>query len=344
MMRPQGLRVVWGRLAVAELSDRLRRNWKRFAPPALSLGLHLLVLGLLSVFFVSLSATSRDVGLDTRWSEPEGAWQKQLSSESLLDGVELSTATGSRSDHPQAVVASGTPLSASSPSAAETSSVRDKLFDDRPSGDHLLTHVGQPRSRSGGSNSEATANGTAGRGRGDAAGAGQGFFDVRSGGNRFVFVVDCSASMNSPYRSQQDPAVKTRFQKVQLELVRAIQGLSPQQQFFVIFFNRRPIPMPASELLPATPENQRACQEWVNRAFADGDTDPGEALRLALTANPDVIYLLTDGQFQRRVGTQITRLNQERVKIHTLGFGRYAAADLLRDIAESNRGTYRFLP
>jgi hypothetical protein len=343
MMRPQGLQMVWSRLEVAELSDRLRRKWKRFAPPALSLGLHLLALGLLSVFFVSLSATSQDIGIDTRWSEPEGAWQKQLSSESLLDGVELSTATGPRSDRPQAVVAGGMPLSDSSLSAAETSSVRDN-FEDRPHGDHLLAHVGPPRSRSGGSNSEASANGTAGQGHGNAAGAGQGFFDVRSGGNRFVFVVDCSASMNASYRSQQDPSVKTRFQKVQLELVRAIQGLSPKQQFFVIFFNRRAIPMPASELLPATPENQRACQEWVSQAFADGDTDPGEALRLALTANPDVIYLLTDGQFQRRVGTQITRLNQERVKIHTLGFGRYAAADLLRDIAESNRGTYRFLP
>ncbi|MBI5758786.1 MAG: VWA domain-containing protein [Planctomycetales bacterium] len=343
MMRPQGFQVVWCRFAVAELSDRLRRKWERFAPPALSLGLHLLALGLLSVFFVSLTATSQDIGIDTRWSEPEVGWQKQLSSESVFDGVEISTATGPRSDRPQEIVAGGTPLTVSSLAAAETTSVRDS-FEDQPRGDHLLAHVGQPRSRSGGSNSVTAANGTAGRGSGDAAGAGQGFFDVQSGGNRFVFVVDCSASMNSPYRSQQDPAVKTRFQKVQLELVRAIQGLSSKQQFFVIFFNRRAIPMPASELLPATPENQRACQEWVSQAFADGDTDPGDALRLALTANPDVIYLLTDGQFQRRVGTLITRLNQERVKIHTLGFGRYAAADLLRDIAESNRGTYRFLP
>jgi hypothetical protein len=343
MMRPQGLWVMWSRLAVAVASDRLRRKWKRFAPPALSLGLHLLALGLLSFVCVAFTATSRDLAIDTRWSDPEGAWRGQMSSESLLDGVVLSAAIGSSTDRPQEIVAGGTPLTVSSLAAVETTSVRDS-FEDQPRGDHLLAHVGQPRSRSGGSNSEAATNGTAGRGRGDAAGAGQGFFDVRSGGNRFVFVVDCSASMNASYRSQQDPSVKTRFQKVQLELIRAIQSLSPKQKFFVIFFNRRAIPMPASELLSATPENQRACQEWVSQAFADGDTDPGEALRLALTANPDVIYLLTDGQFQRRVGTQITRLNQERVTIHTLGFGRYAAADLLRDIAESNRGTYRFLP
>ena len=177
-----------------------------------------------------------------------------------------------------------------------------------------------------------------GRGAGD--GNGDGFFGARMTGRRFVFVVDCSRSMNHPHKSE----AKTRFRRLQLELLNSISAMQPDEKFFIVFFNDRVIPMPASSLQPATRDRQKHFLHWMTRVRADGDTDPRSALRLALKLRPDVIYFLTDGSFERPIQRDLERLHQDRVAIHTFAFGNRAAQPLLKSIAVRNAGEYHFIP
>ena len=54
-----------------------------------------------------------------------------------------------------------------------------------------------------------------GAGAGEGNGQGDGFFGIGAQGKRFVYVVDCSLSMNHPHASPS----KTRFKRLKLELV-----------------------------------------------------------------------------------------------------------------------------
>ncbi len=186
--------------------------------------------------------------------------------------------------------------------------------------------------------------GTTGSGDGTNAGRGQGdgggFFGLHVEGKRIIYVVDASRSMNHPHPG---PA-KTRFGRVKLELVRAIGEMNGDQQFFIVYFNDRAIPMPARMLKAAYPETQQKYLRWAVQAKADGMTDPEQALLLAISLEPDVIYFLTDGAFRHRVISEVARRNQGRVVINTIGFGDDEGAELLQAIATQNGGTYQFIP
>lgn len=180
-----------------------------------------------------------------------------------------------------------------------------------------------------------------GSGGGDGAGVGDGFFGRRhADGKSFVYVVDCSRSMGAPHRSQW----KTRLGRVKVELINSISTLSPEQSFFVIFFNGGSHPMPATGLLDATPENKQKCLEWVVSVPPAGETDPRQALLLALRLEPEVIYFLTDGAFRPNIRGDLGRIKQRRSAIHTFAFGDRAGERTLEAIAKQNRGEYHFVP
>jgi hypothetical protein len=181
-----------------------------------------------------------------------------------------------------------------------------------------------------------------GEGTGTAAGDGPGnqFFGLTSPGRRVVFVVDASRSMNHPHPGPQ----RTRFGRVKLELVRSISQMTPDQEFFIVYFNDHALPMPARALAPATRSSQEKYLRWAVEMRADGQTDPEEALLLALALKPEVIYFLTDGVFKARIVKQVSQANRQRIAIHTIGFGDNEAEALLQQIAFQNWGTYRFIP
>ncbi len=77
---------------------------------------------------------------------------------------------------------------------------------------------------------------------------------------------------------------------------------------------------------------------------AVGDTDPRAALRYALQLKPDVIYFLTDGSFDRRIGHELEKLVQPNAVIHTFAFGDRIGEKLLKKIAANNRGRYHYIP
>jgi hypothetical protein len=157
-----------------------------------------------------------------------------------------------------------------------------------------------------------------GNGSGDSTGDGDGgsFFGLTPEGRRFVFVIDCSRSMNHPHGSE----AKTRFKRMKIELTKTVFSLGLEQEFFFIFFNDQAIPMPAAGVAQANPVTKERYLGWMLDLKADGDTEPTGALQLALRLNPDVIYFLTDGSFIHRVQTEMLSLRTGSTRIHTFAF------------------------
>lgn len=125
--------------------------------------------------------------------------------------------------------------------------------------------------------------------------------------------------------------------------------MTPQQSFYVIFFDQQPFPMfhPDSaepRLLNATRDNMGRLESWVNAFAGGGGTDPTEAMRQALALTPDGIFLLTDGMFPPTAVEVIRSENKRKIIINTIGFVNPAGEPLLRQIAQENRGKYRFIP
>jgi hypothetical protein len=179
--------------------------------------------------------------------------------------------------------------------------------------------------------------GAAGRGGGSGKTS---FFGLGSAGRRVVFVVDASASMNRPYAGE----AKTRFGQMKLELAKSILSLTEEQQFFIIFFNEHPIPMPANGMESAFPLNQRRYLEWVAQVPASGLTDPRPALSIAMNLRPDAIYLLTDGTFPRDVQGDLNAMRQNMVEVNTIAFGDPRAEKSLKPLATRNGGRFAFVP
>ena len=161
------------------------------------------------------------------------------------------------------------------------------------------------------------------------------FFGARSRGEKFVFIVDNSNSM-----------IRGRFETALLELVRTVDNMSPQQQFYVIFFSdsayRMFHPDPAPGLVPATERNKQRLKYWLSTVPLCLHTRGREAVTAALAMNPDVIYILGDGVFTDDSTELLTAPHERRIPIHTLGMEvELRGEQQLRAIADANHGTYR---
>jgi hypothetical protein len=166
-------------------------------------------------------------------------------------------------------------------------------------------------------------------------GAKVGFYGIAAEGRRFVFVTDCSGSMSGP-----------RLRQLKAELRKSINALPEQAEFFIVFFNNEAIPMQSMACVQATAALKRRHLKWADTVASDGGTDPSGAIKIGLTLEPTVMFLVTDGEFPSQPTLDvIRRLNVRRkVQIHTIAIGQPGAEPILRTISEENRGVYRFVP
>jgi Mg-chelatase subunit ChlD len=163
------------------------------------------------------------------------------------------------------------------------------------------------------------------------------FFGIQAKGKKFVYVVDCSGSMNGQ-----------RFDEARAELLESVSGLGEDQSFFVYLFNNQSYAMYspdiASAMTPATTPNIAKLERWVSGRQAGGGTEPLDALTQAIDMRPDAIYLLTDGQFSAAVVGEIQKRNRNKVVIHTIAFVDPSGEWLLKQISSQNGGLHRFIP
>lgn len=172
--------------------------------------------------------------------------------------------------------------------------------------------------------------------RASAGGPGPNFFGIGQkarGARRIVYVVDRSGSM------------LTTFDAVRKELRRSIQGLRRSQKFHVIFFNAGdPLENRPKKLVPANGRQKQVFFDFVKTIQPEGSTDPIPAMRRALAVKPDLIYFLTDGDFDPLLIEVLADWNQkQKVRIFTIAYVSQAGSVLLEQIARENGGEFKFV-
>ena len=176
------------------------------------------------------------------------------------------------------------------------------------------------------------------------------------GGNvrSLIYVCDASGSMVG----RGDDALKT-------ELKRDIANLSPLQQFNVLIFHQMKdgsqYQRLADHLLMATPSAKAAAFEFVDRLPFSDVNNPIPALQEAFREGPQLIFLLSHGDFNNRYNTTtsaevLAKINQlnvdKRVHVNTrllLGDRNKEVEDrrdfeaIMNQIAAENGGEYKKL-
>ena len=120
------------------------------------------------------------------------------------------------------------------------------------------------------------------------------FFGSQAYGNRFVFILDVSTSMNA--------RANERIVRAREELIRSVSSLSPLQEFYVLLFSYQVIPMFGDEqprYVHPDPNQLSKLKYWLDQVELRPGTDPRRALSIARSMRPDAVFLLTDGDFNR---------------------------------------------
>lgn len=163
------------------------------------------------------------------------------------------------------------------------------------------------------------------------------------GGNakKIAFVCDASGSMLN------------KFSTLRRELSNTVQGLRVIQSFNIVFFQEQSAnALDANQLLMATPENKLKATNYLeDKVTPRGETNPIPGIEIAFRQKPELIYLLTDGDFpdNAAVLARIRELNKDhKIKVNTIAFVGEADTDtdfmkLLKQIADENGGVYKFV-
>ena len=198
------------------------------------------------------------------------------------------------------------------------------------------------------------------------------FFGAQAYGNSFVFVLDISASMAA--RNGQ------RLQRATMELIRSINQLNAQQNFSVVLYSDRAMPMFLAgnepEMRQATPKNKQAAITWLKYwARPVGGTFPASALQIAGKLKPDAVFFLSDGEFlygqvpgfgvelnsflrgfgQARFAAppttdgpsdpqSVLSAYDPKIVVHTIAFESISSRPLMEQIAREKSGQHRFIP
>lgn len=185
-----------------------------------------------------------------------------------------------------------------------------------------------------------------GSGKGTGMGVGDGigmgkveFFGTKGSGNSVVYVVDISGSMAS----------NGRFHTAIDEILRSLDKLTKLQRFYIIFYNHGEIPLfegyGKTKLLVANPATKTRTRRWIKDSLGPGGgTNPIPALEHALRMRPDLIYLMTDGEIPPETRDFIVERNKKKIVVHTIAFQSADGRLILKNIAEDNGGTFRFVP
>jgi len=128
------------------------------------------------------------------------------------------------------------------------------------------------------------------------------FFGVSDSAEKIVVIVNTSASVVRKARSRG-----VTIEKIQDEMIGLVRGLDSGTQFGIVQFSQGSRGF-ADFLAPATAANKEAVTKWVpdnlkgNPIAQPGDPYFGHeaGFAAAFALQPDVIFLLTDGQLNRR--------------------------------------------
>jgi hypothetical protein len=167
-------------------------------------------------------------------------------------------------------------------------------------------------------------------------------FGVEGTGNKFVYLFDRSASMEG-----------APLATAKRRLVESLATIDELQQFHVIFFNQRLMPLRISgsrDRIPfASDRNKKLATQFINSVKADGGTDRVAALRHALAIRPDVIFFLSDADdpMSAKEVAEVVQLNERMGgQICVIEFGRgdtKPKSNFLTQLARETGGQYAYV-
>ncbi|HEY1684685.1 MAG TPA: VWA domain-containing protein [Tepidisphaeraceae bacterium] len=175
------------------------------------------------------------------------------------------------------------------------------------------------------------------------------FMGISGDAIRVVFVCDASGSMMD------------RLPILEAQLKYSIDQLQSIQWFNVVFFqDSNAVAVNPKSLIQALPANRQRVEDLLQNVHAHGGSNPLTAIRLAFSQHPQVVYLLTDGDFgdvadsitDQQVVDEIHRLNNAgHTCVNTILFISNAAdlqdedarggKAVLQKIAAGNNGTFK---
>ena len=190
-----------------------------------------------------------------------------------------------------------------------------------------------------------------------------GFFGIPVHGQRVVFLIDISGSMQAAHPLPQHHTStgrgieSTRLGAAKVELIRAIEGLPEDAHFNVIAFESRIDPL-FNEMQPANSRVRSRVRDRVARLHASGGTNIWGALKSALdlrelswgdTELPEVdeVFLLSDGAPSageltnaNDIEAAVREANRLKgVRIHTIYLGA-SDSGFMQRLADENGGRY----
>jgi hypothetical protein len=167
----------------------------------------------------------------------------------------------------------------------------------------------------------------------------------RGGGGRGIFVIEEEKPCKIVYIVDRSGSMTDSLDIVKYELKHSLSTLTDEDQFHVIFFSSGPpVEMPTRRLVNATERNEQMAYEFIDNVVAQGETDPSKAIERAFACHPDVIYLLTDGEFDRSIIDLVDRLNAGgAVKVNTIGFLYTSGSEVLKEIAGKTGGGFKLV-
>lgn len=184
-------------------------------------------------------------------------------------------------------------------------------------------------------------------GEADGNGAGQqfgqpngtSFFQIRAQGAHFCYVVDCSSSM------EEGNAIAI----ARGELNASLRRLDTSKQFQILFYDSELHPMidRGRDVFFATDTNRTLARQFMSGQQPNNRAMHKPALLAAFRSNPDVIFLLTDGQLPELSARDLYDLkinNKRRIQINVIEFGKGAklGTNWLDQLAQDHRGMYRY--
>ncbi|MDB5321118.1 MAG: hypothetical protein JWN40_2749 [Phycisphaerales bacterium] len=162
------------------------------------------------------------------------------------------------------------------------------------------------------------------------------FMGVSGNAMKVVYLCDSSGSMMN------------KFDTLRQELRKAADTLKPIQSFDIIFFSEDSFVALDKQLMLATPEVKRKAYDFLDKTAPHGSSDPIPGLKAAFATQPQLIYMLTDGDFPNNAQMleELRKLNKDKkVKINTIAFMDRGEEyeKLLKQIADENGGLFKFV-
>ncbi|MBX7157265.1 MAG: VWA domain-containing protein [Verrucomicrobiae bacterium] len=205
-------------------------------------------------------------------------------------------------------------------------------------------------------------------------GSSVGFFGIKDTGAKIVIAVDASNTMFE--RSLNGNMIKMPYYMIKQEAMKLIDGLSINTQFGLIIWEGGSLAF-KSQLVPSTDQNKAEAKKWIQGISEDpqtsvrkqqrviggdlledgmGGTRTDLAIEQAFAMQPDIIYLISDGDANKTQGGKIPaeeiwkqtadlqKTLTEPVRLHAIYFLTAAEKpnekEFLEGLARKNRGRF----